>query len=77
MTSVSGHKIYMASCCASEVRVPIYASVNSLTVFNTPMCKCGTVKSIKDMEFLRFETPEFVPLSNGGIDNFDIQKFLK
>ena len=77
MTSVSGHKIYMAHCCATEVKVPIYASVNSSTVFVTPRCKCGKVKSTEDMEFVRFETPEVAPLSSGGVDDFVIPNFLK
>jgi hypothetical protein len=76
MTSVSGYKIYMANCCASEVQVPIYASINSSTVFKTPKCKCGKVVSIDDMNFLHYETLKLAPISEGGVDNYEIPKFL-
>lgn len=77
MTSVSGYKIYMANCCATEVKVPVYASVNSSTIFNLPKCKCGKVMSIEDMNFLRYETPKVASLSDGGVDNYEIPDFLK
>lgn len=77
MTSVSGYKVYKAKCCSSDVKMPVYASVNSSTVFITPQCKCGKVTSIEDMEFVRLETPEVAPLSSGGVDNYEIPAFLK
>lgn len=66
----------MANCCSTEVRVPVFASVNSSTVFITPHCKCGKVASIEVMEFVRFETPKVAPLSSGGVDNFQMPEFL-
>jgi hypothetical protein len=77
MTSVSGYKIYMANCCATEVRVPIYASINSSTAFNAPECNCRKVMSIDDMDLLHYETPKVALLSEGGVDNYEIPKFLK
>jgi hypothetical protein len=77
MTSVSGYKIYVAYCCKTEIKVPIYASVNSSTVFSNPKCKCGKATSKEDMEFIRLETRELVPLSSGGVDNLPIPEFLK
>jgi hypothetical protein len=77
MTSVSGYKVYKAKCCGSEVRLPIYASVNSSTIFAVPRCECETVKTVEDLEFVCIDRPKFLPLSSGGVDNYEIPAFLR
>jgi hypothetical protein len=75
MTSVSGYQVYKAKCCSSDVKLPIYASVNATTVFPAAKCECGIVKTVDDLEFICVELPEFLPLISGGVDNYELPHF--